>query len=90
MSALPDDEVKSHLRNRITHLEHILQYLDSHQSEELADEHVPSRLAATVFEHHRIHLKGELEWTRRVLKSYENGEFKMELDWLRKQDAGPS
>jgi DNA-binding PadR family transcriptional regulator len=83
MSALPIEEVKGHLRKRVTHLEHILQYLEAHQAEELADEHVPRRLAASVFGHHRVHLQAELGWTRELLQNVEQGIYDDELDWMR-------
>jgi DNA-binding PadR family transcriptional regulator len=84
MSALPIEEVKEHLRKRITHLEHILQYLDAHQTEELADtDHVPTHLASTVFDHHRRHLQVELDWTRDLLQNVEQGLYDAEVDWMR-------
>ena len=84
MSALPIEEVKEYLRKRITHLEHILQYLDAHQMEELADDdHVPTHLASTVFDHHRRHLQAELDWTRDLLQNVEQGVYDAELDWMR-------
>jgi DNA-binding PadR family transcriptional regulator len=83
MSALPIEEVKGYLRKRVTHLEHILQYLEAHQAEELADEHVPDRLASAVFEHHRRHLQTELDWTRDLLQNVEQRVYDDELDWMR-------
>jgi DNA-binding PadR family transcriptional regulator len=83
MSALPVEEVKGYLRRRVTHLEHILQYLDAHQAEELADEHVPNRLASTVFDHHRVHLGAELDWTRDLLQNVEQGMYDTEIEWMR-------
>jgi hypothetical protein len=84
MSALPIDEVKGYLRKRVTHLEHVLQYLDTHQAEELADtDHVPTRLASTVFDHHRRHLQAELDWTRDLLLNVDQGVYDGELDRMR-------
>jgi DNA-binding PadR family transcriptional regulator len=84
MSALPIEEVKEYLRQRITHLEQVLQYLDAHQAEELADtDHVPTHLATTVFDHHRRHLQVELGWTQDLLQNVEQGVFDAELDWMR-------
>jgi DNA-binding PadR family transcriptional regulator len=81
MSALPIDEVTECLGKRITHLEHVLQYLDAHQAEELADvDHVPTHLASTVFDHHRRHLQAELDWTRELLLNVEQGVYDDELD----------
>ncbi|MBN1438044.1 MAG: helix-turn-helix transcriptional regulator [Anaerolineales bacterium] len=85
MSALPDEEVRSHIRNQVENLERTLKYLDSHKAEQLSDEHVPNRLASTVFDHHRIHLQSELEWMRGLMEKFERGEYKKEVDWLRKK-----
>jgi DNA-binding PadR family transcriptional regulator len=74
MSSLPVDEMKGYLQKRVTHLEHILQYLEAHQAEELADtDHVPTHLASTVFDHHRRHLQVELDWTQELLQNVEQG-----------------
>jgi hypothetical protein len=84
MSALPIDEVKGYLRKRITHLEHVLEYLDTHQAEELADTgNVPTHLASTVFDHHRRHLQAELDWTRDLLSNVEQGVYSDELGRMR-------
>jgi DNA-binding PadR family transcriptional regulator len=83
MSALPIDEVKGYLQKRVTHLEHILQYLEAHQAEELADEHVPDHLVSAVFDHHRRHLQAELDWMRELLQDLEQGVYDDELDWMR-------
>jgi DNA-binding PadR family transcriptional regulator len=84
MSALPVEEVNECLRKRVTHLEHILQYLEAHQAEELADtDHVPTRLATAVFDHHRRHLQTELDWTRGLLQDVEQGIYDDEIDWMR-------
>ncbi len=83
MSALPIEEVKGFLKKRVTQLEHILNFLDSHQAEELEDEHVPRHLASAVFSHHRLHLRAELDWTRELLQNVEKGEYDAELDWMR-------
>ena len=82
MSALPNEDVKGYLQKRVKQLEHVLQYLDAHQAEELADEHVPNRLASTVFDHHRVHLKAELDWTRDLLQNVEQGIYDAEIEWI--------
>jgi DNA-binding PadR family transcriptional regulator len=84
MSALPVEEAKGYLQKRVTHLERVLQYLDAHQAEELADtDHVPTHLATAVFGHHRLHLQAELDWTRELLQDVEQGVYDDELDWMR-------
>jgi DNA-binding PadR family transcriptional regulator len=64
--ALPGDEMKGYLEERIAQLEDILQHLAKHKEEILAMEHIP-RKAAVVFEHSRVHFEAELAWTRSVL-----------------------
>jgi len=83
MEALPIEEVKDHLRKRVEDLKQTIQYLDSHQAEQLADEHVPQRMAAAVFGHHRAHMQAELDWTRDLLEGVEQGMYDAELDWIR-------
>ena len=83
MSALPIGEVKDLLRKRVKHLEHIIQYLEVHQAEQLADGRVPGHLAATVFDHHRAHLNAELDWTRDLLTKVEQGIYDVEINWMR-------
>ena len=83
MEALPIGEVKGYLRKRVKHLEHIIQHLEAHQEEQLADERVPGHLAAVVFDHHRAHLRAELDWTRNLLEKVEQGVYDAELDWMR-------
>lgn len=83
ISALPIAEVKGHLRKRVKHLEHMVQHLDAHQAEQLANEHVPSHLTAAVFDHHRAHLNAELDWTRDLLEKVEQGVYDAEIDWMR-------
>jgi DNA-binding PadR family transcriptional regulator len=84
MSALPIEEVKEYLQKRVSHLEHILQFLEGHQAEELADtDHVPMHLASAVFDHHRRHLQAELDWTRDLLQNVEQGVYDDEINWMR-------
>jgi DNA-binding PadR family transcriptional regulator len=87
IGALPAQEVKDNLRKRIAGLEHVLQYIGSHEQEQVADEHTPKRLVAAVFAHHRVHLQAELEWTRELLESFERGEFKADLDLLKSLES---
>jgi len=83
MSALTMDEIKEYLQERVAHLEETLKYLDAHQAEEIAEEHVPTLLASTVFDHSRVHFKAELEWTRALLQNVEQGTFDEEIKWMR-------
>jgi DNA-binding PadR family transcriptional regulator len=89
VSALPIEEVKDLLRKRVKNLEHIVQYLDAHQAEQLAHEYVPSHLVAAVFDHHRAHLNAELNWMQDLLAKVEQGVYDAELDWMRNLLEGP-
>jgi hypothetical protein len=71
-------------------MEHVLQYLDAHQAEELADEHVPSRLASAVFDHSRVHLKAELDWTRELLQNVEQGAYDAEIKQIQGMFSRPA
>jgi DNA-binding PadR family transcriptional regulator len=85
MSALPQDEIKGYLQKRVTHLEHVLRYLDAHQAEELSGSaaHMPRRLVSAVFDHHRRHLQAELDWSRELLTNVEQGLYDDELERMR-------
>lgn len=74
IDALPIEEATGYLRGRVAQLQAILQHLDAHQQEQLANEQVP-RLAAAVFEHSRVHLQAELAWTQDLLEKIETGEY---------------
>jgi DNA-binding PadR family transcriptional regulator len=89
VSVLPIEEVKDLLRRRVKNLEHIVQYLDAHQAEQLAREYVPSHLVVAVFDHHRAHLNAELNWTQDLLAKVEQGVYDAELDWMRNLLEGP-
>lgn len=88
MSALKPGEAEEYLRKRIGGLAKKLEYLDSHQAEELADGRVPKQTAQSVFGHHRAHLKAELSWTKDLLSKVEEGHFTEELEWIRGLFAG--
>jgi len=72
MKALPIEEVKGWLRQRLGQLEAILHHLQAHQEEQMACEEVP-RLAAAVFEHSRAHFEAEFSWTQDLLGKVEQG-----------------
>ena len=74
MDALPADEIKGYLNNRINTLASTLQNLDAHQKEQLARAEVPPS-AAMIFEHSRTHLATELAWTRDLLAKIDSGKF---------------
>lgn len=74
IDALSIQEATGYLRGRAAQLEAILQHLDAHQAEQLANEHVP-RLAAAVFDHSRLHFQAELSWTQDLLEKIETGAY---------------
>jgi hypothetical protein len=74
MEALPIEEVKGYLRGRVAQLEAVLQYLDTHQDEQLAHPEVP-RLAVAIFDHTRVHFQAELAWAQDLLDKVERGEY---------------
>ncbi|MBN1286634.1 MAG: PadR family transcriptional regulator [Anaerolineae bacterium] len=74
MDALPGEDVKGYLRERVERLETHLRHVNRHRAEELADETIPL-VAATIFEHTLRHLEAELAWTRDVLEKVEAGAY---------------
>jgi len=74
MNALPVEEVKQYLRQRVTMLEEVLRRVQEHQAEETAIPDVPPQ-AQAVFEHSRLHMEAELTWTRSVLQQVEEGNY---------------
>jgi DNA-binding PadR family transcriptional regulator len=74
IDALPIEEVKEHLQNRITQLGRTIDYLEAHRAEQLANEYVP-RIANAVFDHSKVHFQAELDWTRDLLDKIEEGDL---------------
>ena len=72
--ALSIEEVAGYLRDRVAHLEAILEHLDAHQAEQMAVPGVPLQ-AVVIFNHSRVHFDAELGWTRDLLETVERGEF---------------
>jgi DNA-binding PadR family transcriptional regulator len=74
MNALPEAEVKGYLRKQVAQMEANLQYLDSHQQEQMSQTDIPGS-AALIFEHSRAHLIAELSWMKEVLEKIEQGKL---------------
>ena len=74
MSALPVQEVKQYLQQRVTMLEEVLQHIQEHQEEQMANPDVPAQ-ARAVFTHSLLHMEAELTWTRDVLQQVEQGVY---------------
>lgn len=75
IEALPVEEVKGYLRERMAQLEGIVQHLDAHQEEILVIEEVPRNKTIAVFDHSRVHFEAELAWTRDLLEQVEQGNY---------------
>jgi len=74
MNALPVEEVKSYLHQRVTMVEEVLQHIQEHQEEQMANPDIPAQ-ARAVFEHSRLYMEAELAWTRSVLQQVEQGVY---------------
>jgi len=74
LESLPLDEVKTYLRMRQAGLQTVLEHLQSHRAEELANPEVP-RLAMAIFDHTYVHTQAELNWVSDLLQKLESGEF---------------
>ena len=74
MNALPMDEIKGYLSKQVSQLEANLQYLDSHQHDQMSQATIP-KSAVMIFEHSRAHLAAELSWMKNVLKKIEQGKL---------------
>jgi DNA-binding PadR family transcriptional regulator len=72
--ALPREEVKGYLKERIAQLEAIVRHVDEHRTEQMAQPEVPA-VAAAVFDHGLAHFRAELDWTRDLLVKVEEGAY---------------
>ncbi len=70
LDRLSAKEVKGYLQARLARLEKSLDYLTAHEAEQFQDPHIPPQ-ARAIFNHTRIHLQSEVEWTREVLAEME-------------------
>ncbi|MHC1782190.1 MAG: PadR family transcriptional regulator [Anaerolineaceae bacterium] len=70
LDRLPGNEVMEYLRNRLAQLESTLQHLQEHEAEQLQNPYVPPQ-ARAIFEHTRVHIQSEVEWTRDLLITME-------------------
>jgi DNA-binding PadR family transcriptional regulator len=70
MEALPLEEVKDYLRERIGQLKGTLRHVGEHKAEQMAREKVPAT-AVAVFDHSLAHFEAELAWTRDLLEKVE-------------------
>jgi len=75
MNALPAEEIKGYLYHRMVQMESLLQYLGSHEQEQMGQPEVPAS-AVAIFEHSHAHLAAELAWTKELLEKIERGELR--------------
>ncbi len=68
LNSLSIEEVSGYLSARLTRLEKSLGYLEEHETEQFQNPYIPPQ-ARAIFNHTRLHLKSEVEWTRQVLVS---------------------
>ena len=74
MNALPAQEIKGYLHQRVAQLEGALHYLDAHQQEQMGQPDIPDS-AVAIFEHSRAHMAAELAWTKELVEKMDQGEF---------------
>jgi DNA-binding PadR family transcriptional regulator len=74
MGVLPLEEVKGYLQQRLAILESVVDHLQSHRAEVLANPEVP-RLAGAIFDHSLVHTQAELNWIADLLDKLERGEY---------------
>jgi DNA-binding PadR family transcriptional regulator len=74
MEALPLEEIKGYLRQRVRQLVEKVKYLNVHLEEQLEHQEMP-RSAVAIFDHSRAHLEAELAWTEDLLDKVERGEY---------------
>jgi DNA-binding PadR family transcriptional regulator len=68
LNRLSLSEVKEYLRARIARLEQTLAHLQMHEAEQMRNPHVPPQ-ARVIFNHSRVHIQSEFEWTKDFLAS---------------------
>ena len=64
-------EIKGFLRARLSRLESALDYLQTHEAEQLQRPETPWQ-ARAIFDHTRLHIQSEVNWTRELLTNMEN------------------
>jgi DNA-binding PadR family transcriptional regulator len=75
IEALPIEEIKGYLRQRVAQLEAINQHLEAHQAEVMTEEESPREMVKAIFNHSRVHFEAELAWTRELLEKVERGVY---------------
>ncbi len=71
LDRLPGEEILGYLRARLEHLADTLRHLQDHEAEQLQNPYVPPQ-ARAIFEHTRMHLESEAQWTRNLIRTLEN------------------
>jgi DNA-binding PadR family transcriptional regulator len=73
ISALPIEEIKQYLKEKIIHMEKSYTYLIDHKEEHKGSKYVPS-IAFSIMDHSLAHLKAELDWLKALQMKIEKGE----------------
>lgn len=71
LDRLPLQEIKGFLNTRIIQLERVLAHLETHEKEQMQNPHIPPQ-AKAIFNHTRMHIQSEYEWTRDLLISVQD------------------
>jgi DNA-binding PadR family transcriptional regulator len=74
MQALPAEEIRSLLVERVAVLASTVEYIRRHKEEQMTQPNVP-RSARAIFDHGLAHTEAELEWTRSLLRDVEAGQL---------------
>jgi DNA-binding PadR family transcriptional regulator len=78
LDRLAPEEVKGYLQNRISTLGKIINHLQAHESEQLQNaEEKETALAKVIFDHTRVHILAELEWTKNILSRIDDGSSRL-------------
>ncbi|MDR3577780.1 MAG: PadR family transcriptional regulator [Anaerolineaceae bacterium] len=70
LERLSRSEVKGYLRTRLNKLERILGELETHETKQFKNPDVPAQ-ARAIFEHSKMHIQSEVNWTRELLNNME-------------------
>ena len=79
VDALPAEETKHYLRDRVMQLEYAARVLDRREEDACQEEGSRRPLTSALFDHQRVHLEAELNWTLGVLERTECAVFGAEL-----------
>lgn len=73
LNRLPVSEVKEYLLARIARLEQTLAHLQAHEAEQMSNPYIPPQ-AKAIFNHSRMHIQSEFEWSKGLLAALDKGQ----------------